>query len=290
MDLENVFLKIVALNRHIVNSLVKKGSLLNEQGTELAKLINVGKMIYDANQGIEKPDVHWVKAILEMQNIKDTQGVDILKFYLSDISKETKPLKFEQFIQIWKAWSGDEDGLLEDVTFDDKIASWKPHRISLDEWVENTGNTNLQDWIEENSKYFDDEEQSLEIPDESAESMVNSHPDAHIWHHLKKDKSNSEDSTFANKNILDLLKVAKYIEDRNDTTKSKLIRLIESHIQHIIGLVNRGNIPQAKEYLKVIRPRGWENNAERNVDKFYEQVIRGLSEKLEPEAFQALGL
>ncbi len=285
MDLASIFNKIVALNNHIQTSLVKKSSLLNEKGTELAKLINVGKMIYDANQGVEKPDLHWVKAILEMQNIKDTQGLNVLNFYIYDLSQETKPLKFEKFIQLWKNWAGEDEG----TDVENKIASWKPHRISLDEWVETTGNTNLQDWIEENSKYFSDEKPQIDIPDESVEEMVNSSPDAHIWHRLKKDKSNSDDSTFASANIINLLKVAKYIEV-DLGLKTKLVRLIESHIQHIISLVNKGDIPQAKEYLDVIRPKGWENNAERNIDKFYEQIIKGLSEKLEPDAFQALGL
>ena len=73
-------------------------------------------------------------------------------------------------------------------------------------------------------------------------------------------------------------------------TKVRLARLVDSHVGHIVGLVNKGDVAQAKEYLEVIRPQGWEANNERNVDKLYELVVRGLSEKLDPEAFQALGL
>ena len=56
------------------------------------------------------------------------------------------------FLKIVNLNSHIANSLVKKSSFDDKIASWKPHRISLDEWVENTGNTNLQDWIEENSK------------------------------------------------------------------------------------------------------------------------------------------
>lgn len=76
----------------------------------------------------------------------------------------------------------------------------------------------------------------------------------------------------------------------NIGAKVRLARLVDSHVGHIVGLVNKGDVAQAKEYLEVIRPQGWEANNERNVDKLYELVVRGLSEKLDPEAFQALGL
>jgi hypothetical protein len=170
--------------------------------------------------------------------------------------------------------------------------SWKPNRISLEDYVENTGNFNLEDWIEENSKYFSDEQTPIKVPDESIENMVNSSPKAHIWHHLKKDKANSEDSTFASKNIISLLKLAKYIQKSADSgnVKNKLVRLIDSHTNHILGLINRNNINGAKEYLEAIRPQDWERNLERNVDKIYDQVVKVLAEKLEPEIFQALGL
>jgi hypothetical protein len=170
--------------------------------------------------------------------------------------------------------------------------SWKPNRISLEDYVENTGNFNLEDWIEENSKYFSDEQTPIKVPDESIENMVNSTPKAHIWHHLNKDKANSEDSTFASKNVIKLLRVAKYIQKSADigNIKHQVIRLIDSHANHVIGLISRNNINGAKEYLEAIRPQDWERNLERNVDKIYEQVIRVLAEKLEPEIFQALGL
>ena len=94
-------------------------------------------------------------------------------------------------------------------------------------------------------------------------------------------------------NVDNLLKIAEYIQksaDGNIATKIRLARLIDSHIGHIIGLIQRGNPDKAKEYIEVIRPQGWEMNNERNVDKLYEQVIKGLAEKLPPEEFQALGL
>ena len=210
MDVERVLKLVTALNNHI--SLVTKGSLLTEQGTELAKLINVGKMIYDSARGVERPDAHWVKAILALQQIKDTQGNDVINFYLDDLGRETKPVKFEGFMREWNKWcSRDSD-----------------------------------------------------IPQSRTASSV--------------DK---------------LLKVAKYIQksaDGNVAAKIRLARLIDSHIGHIIGLIQKGSPDKAKEYLEVIRPQGWEKNDERNVDKLYEQVIRGLAEKLPPEAFQALGL
>lgn len=94
-------------------------------------------------------------------------------------------------------------------------------------------------------------------------------------------------------NIQNLLKLAAYIEksaDNIDFFKNKLVRLINNHIGHIIELIERGKADKAKEYLSIIRPLGWEDNAERTVDKLYEQVVRGLAEKLEPTDFQALGL
>jgi hypothetical protein len=94
-------------------------------------------------------------------------------------------------------------------------------------------------------------------------------------------------------NIQNLLKVATYLEksaDNINLAKIKVLRLINSHIGHIINLIESGNTEKAKEYLEVIRPHGWEKNTERNIDKLYEQVIKGLAEKLKPEDFQALGL
>ena len=210
MDIESVLKMVVALNCHIQNSLVKKGVQLNEKGTEIAKLINVGKMIYDSERGVEKPDVHWVKAILELQNIKDTQTQEVLDYYLSDLQQGTKPYKFAKFITEWQKWTG---------------------------------------------------------KNEYAQPRVAS-------------------------NIDSLMKAAKYIEKSADNigTKVRLARLVDSHIGHIVGLVNKGDVAQAKEYLEVIRPQGWEANNERNVDKLYELVVRGLAEKLDPEAFQVLGL
>jgi hypothetical protein len=78
--------------------------------------------------------------------------------------------------------------------------------------------------------------------------------------------------------------------DNMMAAKVRLARLIDSHVGHIVGLIDRGQPEKAKEYLDVIRPHGWEQNAERNIDKLYEQVVKGLAEKLGPEAFQALGL
>jgi hypothetical protein len=94
-------------------------------------------------------------------------------------------------------------------------------------------------------------------------------------------------------NVQNLLKAAIYIEksaDHVNSAKVRLARLIDSHIGHIVGLIDRGQADKAKEYLDVIRPQGWEQNADRNIDKLYEQVVRGLAEKLDPEAFQSLGL
>lgn len=94
-------------------------------------------------------------------------------------------------------------------------------------------------------------------------------------------------------NIQNLLKAAAYIEksaDHVNSAKVRLARLIDSHVGHIVGLIDSGQADKAKEYLDVIRPQGWEQNADRNIDKLYEQVVRGLAEKLDPEAFQSLGL
>jgi len=208
MDVERVLKLVAALNNHI--SLVTKGSLLTERGTELAKFINVGKMIYDATRGIEKPDSHWVKAILALQQIKDTQGDNVTNIYLDDLRRETKPTKFEAFMKEWSKWR---------------------------------------------SKLYQE-------PIQQTASSINR-----------------------------LLKLAEYIQNSSDgAAKVRLARLIDSHIGHIIGLIQRGSDDKAKEYLEIIRPKGWERNDERDVDKLYEQVIRGLAEKLPPEAFKALGL
>jgi hypothetical protein len=214
MDVERVLKLVAALNNHI--SLVTKGSLLTEKGTELAKFINVGKMIYDAARGVERPDPHWVKAILALQQIKDTQGDNVVNFYLDDLGRETKPAKFQAFMNEWNKWCSRDSGV------------------------------------------------NISVPQRRTAS-----------------------------NIDRLLKVADYIQsssDGNTAAKVRLARLIDSHIGHIIGLIQRGSDDKAKEYLEIIRPKGWEKNDERDVDKLYEQVIRGLSEKLPPEAFQALGL
>jgi len=208
MDVERVLKLVAALNNNI--SLVTKGSLLTERGTELAKFINVGKMIYDATRGIEKPDSHWVKAILALQQIKDTQGDNVTNIYLDDLRRETKPTKFEAFMKEWSKWR---------------------------------------------SKLYQE-------PIQQTASSINR-----------------------------LLKLADYIQNSSDgAAKVRLARLIDSHIGHIIGLIQRGSDDKAKEYLEIIRPKGWERNDERDVDKLYEQVIRGLAEKLPPEAFKALGL
>jgi len=88
------------------------------------------------------------------------------------------------------------------------------------------------------------------------------------------------------------LAVAEYIEKSADSigAKMRLARLVDGHVGHIVSLINNNEINKAKEYLDVIRPQGWEQNAERNIDKLFELVVRGLAEKLESEAFQALGL
>jgi hypothetical protein len=211
MDIESILKYVAALNNNIKISLVKSSSQLNTKGTELAKLINIGKMIYDSIRGTEKPDVFWVKAILELKNIKENQGQDILDFYLNDLAEGTKPSKFEQFMIEWERFSGSS---------------------------------------KENSKY----------------------------------KSAS--------NIDNLLKAAAYFDKFADNAgaKARIAKLIDSHVQHIVGLINRGDVSKAKEYIDVIRPDGWENNTERNIDKIYEEIVRELAENLEPEAFQALGL
>jgi hypothetical protein len=211
MDVERILKLVAALNNNI--SLVTKGSLLNEQGTELAKLINVGKMIFDSMRGVERPDNHWVKAILTLQKIKDKAGDNVVNFYLDDLGRETKPDKFEGFMVEWNKWCSKDSG--------------------------------------------------MNLPERKTASINR------------------------------LLKAAEYIQksaDGNVATKIRLARLIESHIGHIIGLIQKGSLDKAKEYLEVIRPEGWERNNERNVDKLYEQVIKGLAEKLPPEEFQALGL
>jgi hypothetical protein len=214
MDVERVLKLVAALNNHIF--LVTKGSLLTEKGTELAKSINVGKMIYDAARGVERPDPHWVKAILALQQIKDTKGNNIVNFYLNDLGHETRPDKFEGFIKEWNKWCSRDSGV------------------------------------------------DVNVPQRRIAS-----------------------------NIDRLLKVADHIQkstDGNVAAKIRLARLIDSHIGHIIGLIQRGSPDKAKEYLEIIRPKGWERNDERDVDKLYEQVVRGLAEKLPPEEFQALGL
>lgn len=111
MDVVRILKTVEALNNHIQNSLVRKGSMMTAQGAEISKLINVGKMIYDAQRGVEKPDAHWAKAILELQKIKETQGQEILNFMLEDLQKETKPAKFTVFSEQWEKWCACDSGV-----------------------------------------------------------------------------------------------------------------------------------------------------------------------------------
>jgi hypothetical protein len=205
MDIANILQKIAFLN--------KQGSQLTPIVSKIVDHINMGKMIYDANRGVEKPDPNWHQATLILQKCKDTLSPDIFKTIISDIQKFTKPHKLERFKAEWIKWLQRDNG----------------------------------------------------IEFESIPSAV------------------------ANSNIQKLLKMALSISE-NNTIENKIIRLINSHVEHIVGLIERNKIEQAKEYLDIIRPIGWEDNAERNVDKVYEMVVRKLSEKLNPEAFQAIGL
>jgi hypothetical protein len=217
MDVERILQKVAALNGYIKNSLVKKSSQLTPFVAKIIDHINFGKMIYDANLGIEKPDQHWHQATILLQKAKETLASDVFSYILSDIESFAKPHKLERF---------------------------------KDEWAKLLGK---------------DTDISLE----------------------------SKPSVAVASNIQNLLKAASYIEKTaNDmvAAKIRLARLVDGHVGHIVGLIGKGQPDKAKEYLEVIRPRGWEQNAERNIDKLYEQVIRGLSEKLEPAAFQALGL
>lgn len=84
---------------------------MTAQGAEISRLINVGKMIYDAQRGVEKPDAHWTKAILELQKIKETQGQEILNFMLEDLQKETRPAKFTVFSEQWEKWCARDSGV-----------------------------------------------------------------------------------------------------------------------------------------------------------------------------------
>ena len=218
MDVARILKRVAELNGYIQNSLVRKGSQLTPLVAKLVDHINAGKMIYDSIRGTERPDPHWNKAILTLQNCKDSLSTEIFSTIISDVQKFTKPNKLQTFSEEWGKWLSRDSG------------------ISLE---------------------------TEQVPVAVAT------------------------------NIQNLLKVAAHIEksaDNMTTAKVRLVRLIDSHIGHIIGLIERGKPDQAKEYLEVIRPQGWEQNAERNVDKLYEQVVRGLAEKLDPEAFQALGL
>ena len=93
-------------------------------------------------------------------------------------------------------------------------------------------------------------------------------------------------------NIKKLLKAANDFNKLADmnSAKHRIIQLINGHVGYIVGLIEKGQVDKAKEYLDVIRPQGWERNAERNIDKLYEQIVKELSEKLAPEDFQAIGL
>jgi len=84
---------------------------MTAQGAEISRLINVGKMIYDAQRGVEKPDAHWAKAILELQKIKETQGQEILNFMLEELQHETKPAKFTTFSEQWEKWCARDSGV-----------------------------------------------------------------------------------------------------------------------------------------------------------------------------------
>jgi len=217
MDVISLLKKVTALNGHIQNSLVKKGSQLTPLVAKLVDHINAGKMVYDSIRGNEKPDPHWNQATLLLQKYKDVLGQEIFNTIIEDVQKFAKPHKLERFNEEWEKWLKRESG------------------ISLEPEVPVAVATNIQN----------------------------------------------------------LLKTAAYIEKSADnmmTAKVRVARLIDSHIGHIVGLVEKGQLDKAKEYLEVIRPQGWEQNAERNIDKLYEQVVKGLSEKLEPEAFQAIGL
>jgi hypothetical protein len=111
MDVVRILKTVEALNHHIRNSLVRKGSMMTAQGAEISRLINVGKMIYDAQRGVEKPDAHWVKAILELHKIKETQGQEILNFMLEELQHETKPAKFTVFSEQWEKWCARDNGV-----------------------------------------------------------------------------------------------------------------------------------------------------------------------------------
>ncbi|MCK9567631.1 hypothetical protein M0R72_01615 [Candidatus Pacearchaeota archaeon] len=222
MDVASILKKIVALNNHIQNSLVKKGSQPTSLVAKLVDHINSGKMIYDSIRGYEKPDLNWNQATLMLQKCKDTLSPEIFNAIIADVQKFTKPHKLERFAVEWEKWLK------------------RDSEISLDP----------------------------EVVEES--SIVNS-------------------ST----NIQNLLNAAAHLEksaDNMNVAKARLAQLINSHVNHIAGLIDRGQSDEAKEYLDVIRPQGWEKNTERNIDKLYEQVVKGLAEKLNPEAFQALGL
>lgn len=92
-------------------------------------------------------------------------------------------------------------------------------------------------------------------------------------------------------NITNLLSVAEYIEKSADNMSKKihLARLIDSHIEYIINLLNK-NPGKAREYIEAIKPQKWELGRESTEDKIYENVVRGLSERLDPEQYQSLGL
>jgi len=93
------------------------------------------------------------------------------------------------------------------------------------------------------------------------------------------------------KSSFDINNLLKFADSENILEKKlNIIKLIDSYIQKITKLVEEGNINEAKEYVISIRPEGWELNRESTMDKAYEQVVRGLSKKLNPEDYKALGL
>lgn len=89
--------------------------------------------------------------------------------------------------------------------------------------------------------------------------------------------------------IKNLLKVAEYIQ-KSALNTDNVAKLINGHVQHVVSLIKENKIPEAQEYINVIRPSGWEKNQERSVDKVFELVVRELAKILKPEVYSAIGL